>query len=222
MDTIRHVCSLGQLCQASNMIKNNKLKLESYPFDWIFTSPDIIIHCLNDNFKTFLNRSLYVPHSNEPNMRKCGHSAYRNEMFNHHNPKDYDVDYNYFERCVKRFQQLLYSNNNKLFIVTFLFNHDLSTFEKNRKDVIEMNNTLKQYTTNFNIFVMFNILSSETEHTLITYENIDFCILYTKGKSDGVQFLDSEDNLYINNVLKNKYVFDVKPISMCIDNKNIC
>ena len=32
------------------------VKKESYPFDWIFSTPDIIIDCINTNFAHFLNK----------------------------------------------------------------------------------------------------------------------------------------------------------------------
>jgi len=33
---INYTCSLGSLCHSSQILKQNKLKLCSYPFDWIF------------------------------------------------------------------------------------------------------------------------------------------------------------------------------------------
>jgi hypothetical protein len=41
---INHVCSLGYLCQSSQILKQNGLKKCSYPFDWIFSNCDNIIH----------------------------------------------------------------------------------------------------------------------------------------------------------------------------------
>lgn len=33
---INYVCSLGRVCHSAQLLKRNKLKVESYPFDWIF------------------------------------------------------------------------------------------------------------------------------------------------------------------------------------------
>ena len=52
---INYVCSLGFCCHTARLLQNNKLKLSSYPFDWIFSNYKDIILCLEDNFKTFLN-----------------------------------------------------------------------------------------------------------------------------------------------------------------------
>ena len=46
---IRYACSLGR-CHSSQILKSNNLKKCSYPFDWIFSNSDIILHCLEDNF----------------------------------------------------------------------------------------------------------------------------------------------------------------------------
>ena len=40
-----YACSLGNLCHSANILKRNKLKLCSYPFDWIFTNSKNVIHC---------------------------------------------------------------------------------------------------------------------------------------------------------------------------------
>lgn len=95
---INNFCSLGTLCHRSLLLKRNKLKKESYPFDWIFSNCNIINHCISNNFKIYLDKSYYI----KINDFKCGHSYYHENMFNHHNPLK--NDYNYFVRCVERFK----------------------------------------------------------------------------------------------------------------------
>jgi hypothetical protein len=69
---VKYVCSLGTLCQSSQILKNNNLKKCSYPFDWIFSNYDIIIRCIEDDFKIFLDKSYYISRPDN----KCGHSYY--------------------------------------------------------------------------------------------------------------------------------------------------
>jgi hypothetical protein len=114
--TIKHVCSLGPICQASQLCKSTDLKRESYPFDWIFSNPRNVMHILEDDFASFLNRELYVS-NNHPS--KCSHTLYRQSMFNHHNPKDNNEHFSYFIRCVERFRKLLGTESTKLFILIF-------------------------------------------------------------------------------------------------------
>jgi hypothetical protein len=79
---INYTCSLGGMCHSSQILKRNKYKSCSYPFDWIFSSCDTIIHCIEDNFNIFLDKSYYINIS----QSMCGHSKYGNNMFMHYNP----------------------------------------------------------------------------------------------------------------------------------------
>jgi hypothetical protein len=47
------VISLGENCNSAWYIKQVGLKKSSYPFDWIYCSPEIINHCIKDSFKTY-------------------------------------------------------------------------------------------------------------------------------------------------------------------------
>ena len=88
---IKYTCSFGPTCQSSQILKRNKLKLCSYPFDWIFSKYDNIIHCIENDFQIFLDKSYYIDIS----YKMCGHSYYHKDMFGHHNPLNIDSDYNY-------------------------------------------------------------------------------------------------------------------------------
>lgn len=105
------ICSLGTLCFSSALIKSNNLKNCSYPFDWTFSNPNMIIDCIEDGFKIFLDKSYYI----NINDTSCGHSMYHPTMFFHRNPLIKEDDYNYYVRCVGRFKDLLSNLNTKLF-----------------------------------------------------------------------------------------------------------
>jgi len=93
-------CSLGPFCHSSQILKRNHFKKCSYPFDWIFSDCDTILDCLQNNFDVFLNKSFYIPIS----QNRCGHLKYNERMFNHHNTTKID-DYNYYTRCVTRYNR---------------------------------------------------------------------------------------------------------------------
>ena len=134
---IKYTCSLGMYCHSSEILKRNKIKKCSYPFDWILSNCDNIIHCLEDNFKTFLDKSFYI------NIRKtmCGHSYYNKRMFNHHNPLRNENDYSYYERCVDRFKKLVKYEEHKLFIMIFI-NNEYNIDESFKNNIIEFNNII--------------------------------------------------------------------------------
>jgi hypothetical protein len=51
--------SLGNYCLTSMLFKENKLKNESYPFDWMVSCIDDIISIFEDDFNQFKNKNNY-------------------------------------------------------------------------------------------------------------------------------------------------------------------
>ncbi len=201
---ISFVCSLGERCHSSQILKNNNLKICSYPFDWIFSSCDNIIHCLEDDFKTFLDKSYYVSLTN----KKCGHSLYNERMFNHHNPLINHTEYNYYIRCVVRFRQLLIQDKHKLFIMIYT---NLNNFDETLiNNTIDFNNKFSQYTQNYTLLVILHIPNKKYNYYSFTHtNNIDFLELHTLSNSDGVNFINKIDNDFLNTIIKNTYVFNI-------------
>jgi hypothetical protein len=194
---INYTCSLGGLCHSSIILKRNNLKLCSYPFDWIFSNCDNIIHCIEDNFNIFLDKSYYINIS----QSKCGHSKYNNEMFNHHNPLINIDHYNYYVRCIDRFKNLLQKQEHKLFIMIFVNNNDNIT-----NNIIEFNNKFSKYTFNYTLLVIFHIPNKQQNHHIFTYnDNIHFLELHTLSRSNGGEFGNNNDNTYLDNIIKSKY-----------------
>ena len=115
MNKIYHVCSLGNYCHSAYLLKRLKLKVCSYPFDWIFTNVHIIKHIIEDNYNIFLDKSYYK----SIDYNRCSHLYYKESMFRHHNPLNIN-EYNYFIRCVNRFNELLKFPSHKLFISMYV------------------------------------------------------------------------------------------------------
>lgn len=202
---VNYVCSFGTLCHSSMLIKNNNLKLCSYPFDWIFSNPNIIISCLKDNFRTFLNKSHYV----HINPTRCGHKIYHPQMFNHRNPLKNKEDYNYYVRCVNRFKKLLKNEGHKLFVMTFINRKDNDIAHKNK--IINFNNELTKYTKNYTLLVINHLPNKKKHHYIFTkHNNIDFLELHTLSVSIGTNFKNKIDNNYLNSILMRKYNYNLK------------
>ena len=47
------IIPIGSDCGVAELLKKYNLRNASYPFDWIFSTPVMIQHCINDDFKTF-------------------------------------------------------------------------------------------------------------------------------------------------------------------------
>jgi hypothetical protein len=202
---IKYVCSLGSLCHSSQILKQNNLKKCSYPFDWIFSNYNNIIHCMIDDFKIFLDKSYYISISD----KQCGHLYYHKQMFNHHNPLNNENDYNYYIRCVNRFKQLIQYEEHKLFIMIFPNMNNLE--EKLKNNIIDFNNKFSKYTKNYTLFVIFHIKNKANNHHIFTHnDNIDFLELHTLSPSDGNRFININDNIYLNNIINKTYNFNIE------------
>lgn len=118
------VIGLGMRCVTAQLLRDMGLRTRSYPFDWIFSSPEVVVHCIEDNFATILDRNEYEAIDSAPqrtNLARCDHRTYRDvfgirDMFNHHNPLLAN-DYEYLVRCVQRFKNDIMQNNATLFVV---------------------------------------------------------------------------------------------------------
>jgi len=204
---INHVISLGSICITASFLKRNKLKLASYPFDWIYSNCNMIMHCLQDDFKTFLDKAYY----NSITDTTCQHAYYHKKesgltMFNHHNPMLNEEHYKYFQRCVNRFKTVLKCNEYKLFITTWLgfMNVDQNLYH----NFISFNEDFSKHAQNYTLLVIINVSNKEVNfHRFVYYKNIHFLEVHTTSSIDGLFFKNESDNIYIDNILMNNYNF---------------
>ena len=211
LNIIHHVCSLGTLCSSSQLCKDTGLKQESYPFDWIFSNPDIIVDIIKDNFTNFLNKELYI----NSTINKCGHALYGDNIFNHHNPKDNDEHYSYFTRCVERFRILLRkTESNKLFIITFTnINNEIEDIESIKNTILNFNNYISTKTTNHSIFAICHIPHQNVfKSNIEDIANIKFVSLYTKSGCDGTVLIDKTENEMLQKLLLDAYLFQIQKL----------
>lgn len=207
--TVAYACSLGGTCVATELLNRNNLKLFSCPFDWVFSRPDIVLDCLDNNFKTFLDKKHYVAVTHENNNRACKHLLYypdERHMFNHHDPLENEEHYEYFNRCISRFNALLAKPELKLFIM--FFRNGEYAYDKN--EMIEFNSQFSKYAANYRLLIVFHKIG-DPSHTHTTVGNIDFLDL-TLSRELGVGFENESDNTYLNNVLLSMYTFNVIPL----------
>jgi hypothetical protein len=55
----RYIFSLGYRCSSAGILKSLGLKHESYPFDWLVSRLPIIEHCIQTDFREFLDGNNY-------------------------------------------------------------------------------------------------------------------------------------------------------------------
>ncbi|MBA42492.1 MAG: hypothetical protein CMF62_00595 [Magnetococcales bacterium] len=192
--------SLGFSCHTSYHLKKYGLKKESYPFDWIFSNPEIIIDCLQNDFLEFLNKDNYESIEPYGTLTKvCKHKKYHPIMFMHHDPTNKE-DYEYFKRCVTRFRNMLKSDKKKIFIITQI-NQKKKTNANIKNRICKLDTILKMYTSNYKIIFM-NGIHTRFEHTLILKrQNIIFVNYNVKSKSCGKEYKKNKDNEKYHNIL---------------------
>lgn len=110
--------SLGQNCSSAWYLKQAGLKRASYPFDWLFSSPQIVADCLDHGFASFLDPALVRPKPGDANA--AGHALYHASLFNHRNPLRSAEDQAYYRRACERFDTLLASRRPVVFVVTLV------------------------------------------------------------------------------------------------------
>lgn len=209
----KHAISLGSLCHSAFFLKRNSWKRASYPFDWVFSNLSVVLHCIQDDFKVFLDKQYYnlLPIEN----KQQGHAYYFSgglTMFNHHNPL-IEEDYQYFVRCVERFRKVLSQHDErKLFVMMFNpFSNPSYLTEDMKNYVLFFNEKLQQHCQNYTLLcVVQNVGNTYQQHTFTSCENVDFLELTTFTSSTGTEFVNELDNVYLDIIIKEKYDINIE------------
>lgn len=78
-------------------------------------------------------------------------------------------------------------------------------------NIIDFNNKFSKYTRNYTLLVIINYPDRElNHHTFTCNDNVHFLELHTMSTSNGVHFQNNNDNIYLDNVIKSKYKFNMK------------
>lgn len=204
---INYICSLGSLCHTVSWMKQMKLKKCSYPFDWIFSDPEMIIDCLNDDFEKFLDRSLHIASSDKD---KSGHKIYGKYIFKHHCILE-EEHYQYFVRCVNRFRELIKRNENKLFIISFI-NRKQDIGQELQKKLNDLHKNLEKITNNFDLLVVWHTIGTELKSNMTRdkkFKNLIYINITTQTESDGVQIMNFQENFFYNKCIYSLYDFKI-------------
>ncbi len=63
----------------------------------------------------------------------------------------------------------------------------------------------------YTLLVIFNVPNKEQKHHIFTYnDNINFLELHTLSVSNGKEFVNKTDNIYLDKIIKTKYKFNLK------------
>lgn len=54
-----HVLSLGSACFTARFLQQRRLRTHAGPFDWVFSSVQMVTHCINTGFASLLDTAQY-------------------------------------------------------------------------------------------------------------------------------------------------------------------
>jgi hypothetical protein len=191
--------SIGPYCESSIILKQHNLRLNSYPFDYIFSSLAMITHCINDKFDIFLDKQYYTTGSDDKSTRHTYYCKYldtplllqhnlrhnhyyipsNGNLFNHHNLLD-DNQHNKFKVRCQRLLDLI-DNNNKIVFVYY------NCYTSDYDDIIDFYNNF----SNDNIYVVGIFENSYDKKILYEHKN---CKIY---QNYDVSFILNSLVLYI-------------------------
>jgi hypothetical protein len=129
MDTIpaipqTHLISIGPTCYSACLLKEFGYRFEAFPFDWLFSSLNMVAHCIETDFRDFLDikylydiapdgsrHVIYNQMIDTPNLRKHhiehGYPVFRDNgeinwrVFNHHNLTNPTIHESFVRRCAR-------------------------------------------------------------------------------------------------------------------------
>jgi hypothetical protein len=187
--------SIGFCCVTTSFLKALGYANNGYPFDWLFTSLEMVKHCLETRFKYFLDKSYYqrddaMRHLYYQNMINTD-QIYRHHgekvnppIFRHHSLFDQETYQSFTNKC-KRFLEL-YDNKieNKKLCLVYTINYYYEKEEYDLTDIKDLYKTIKESSPKTEL-VIIKLIEDNIKRTF----SLSF----------------KEDNLYFYNVYYDKW-----------------
>jgi hypothetical protein len=148
--------SLGPNCHTAGILQELKYKNCSYPFDWVLSNLEIVTHNISNDFNDFINRDNFIYTTNNKITLKHTNINYLGNMFVHKNPIENIEDFNYYLRCVERFNKLK-ENNNRILLFYSSYNNECMS-DTFITDVNKLLYVLNKSYTNFYLLI-FNYVN---------------------------------------------------------------
>jgi hypothetical protein len=210
---VKHVCSLGLRCHSRLLFQRLGFVRCAYPFDLMYSSPFLVMDCLQDNFLKLLDRRFHTSHG-----AMAGHSEYDAEVrsfhgwqhaqqiFYHKNTKKNNLHYSYMQRCVCRFRKLLQKNGRKLFLL--MLHNQTQSLDKQL-----MRNLLRQLaggTSNTSeLLVVFHKTGIDFDMKTESEGDLTFLLVVSKSRCIGGRLGDKKEERDLGQKIGSLYDFDI-------------
>lgn len=208
-----HCISIGEACPCAYALKANNLRDASYPFDWIFTKPSILLKCMQNDFADFLDKTQYYHENNEKctdavKRAQCHHQIYGKAFFRHHCPKCFEDHHEYFVRCVSRFRDSINNEKNNILFVWMNINdkdQEKKVSSTIQSSVLEkiMEYFVEHVKASWKILVLECYQDCDNRQVVIMSETQNYTWIKLEGasKNVGVKYKEPLDNEMISKVL---------------------
>jgi len=204
-----HVVSLGYQCMTAHFIRETGLRRHMSPFDWLFSTPLVVEHCMKDEFADFLDQENYVScGSGQQWSHRIFDALYdKGVLFNHHDMSDPDMHAR-FRRSARRFTRMLRSDAPKMFVIMSSYKNIIHPVTQN------FIGRIGDYTQNFRVVAIgVDSLAAIPEARISALrETTEIQDLYEVSvlstAAGGLEFEDSEDNSLIRGILQS-YRYDL-------------
>lgn len=200
---------------------NEELRRYAGPFDWIYSSAEMVRHCLEDNFVTLLDPFQVVKAGASWGHRMYAKMLGRCVVWPHHDPKSKDRCH--FTRSCERFRRVLLCPERKLFVFASLVKsqkeleivRSADSAGNSNAEVLRLFEHMRRHgVQNFEIVAVQVVESNvgESRHhipqvrpvrdtgpgseRLIVYE------LHCKGKCTGIYFKEKADEEALRRLLR--------------------
>ena len=217
---VRHAVSLGTHCYASWLLQDMGLRRASSPCDWLSSSPELVTHCLEDDFATLVDRThheQYGPHRQA--LHRFYHRGYGTEaspmdeppLFFHRNPTT-DEDHARLVRGVDRFRRLLDSPDEKLFLMVIARGRRQAELPRGLAALV---GALEARTRNATVLAVAHASVGDQAgaHSARVWDQGRHSLHALHSSSEmveGLSFADQFDNLLIKRLIY-RHRFDIQP-----------
>ena len=193
--------SIGPYCACADILKGLGLRKNAYPFDYIFSSLEMVKHCIDDKFKIFLDKSYHKYSSNTStqhsfystfidteiirkhhiafNLSDIANNLKKREVFLHHNLFNDKI----YESFVRRCNRLLNLIDNKNKVVFVYYNCYTTDFD----DILDF---YKYFSDNTNIYII-GIFENKCDKKMLfdssnckIYQNYDRQFIFNEIKDN--------------------------------------
>jgi hypothetical protein len=196
-------------------------KFETYPFDWIVSKLDVLVHCIETDFVEYLRVENYLDKQTET-FNLCDdvktHVCNENIVYNKYYENDYisdtpenkigtygmklamshhdirkEPDYQYFQRCIERFKKILALPQQKF----YLYVHPIMGMTE-----YELNVGYGGVLTYFNAFSDY--LKTRTNNAV----GIFFVVVKNEERKGQVDVLFETEDIIVQTIFTNKDLID--------------